>query len=186
MKLYDEHAIDKIPECTQEWKDPLSIGTMFPKWINDRGLSKWEIDYCPWWLDYPHGQWPRGEGDLYHGMAPTFCDHCFLFANIFKVNLCFILFGVEHASEKVMETVEEVASASKRGASSTKTGVSPNKKVVIVEDSVSGSSIKKRLQYIKNETKGGGSKHNKEAKEGASLIGMNFFNQIVVLDEKFL
>ena len=67
--------------------------------------------------------------------------------------------------------IEEVCSVSKRGAPSTKTGVSPIKKVVVTYDPVSGSSIKKRLQYFKHASKGGGSKKGQNVKEVVKRIG---------------
>ncbi len=73
-----------MPECTNEWKDIASHGTMFPKWIKDRGLSVWETDFCPWWLDYPQGQRPRCEEDHYRGITFAYKNFIF-FALIFVV-----------------------------------------------------------------------------------------------------
>lgn len=28
-------------------------------------MSKWEIENCPWWIDYPDGCYPANESDLY-------------------------------------------------------------------------------------------------------------------------
>ena len=57
-----------MPQFVEEWKDLEGSGSMFTTSIKDRGLSDWEIQYCPWWLDYPLGAYPREEGNHYRGV----------------------------------------------------------------------------------------------------------------------
>ena len=56
-----------MSQFLEEWKDLEGSGSMFTTTIKDRGLSDWEIQYCPWWLDYPLGSCPREEGIHYKG-----------------------------------------------------------------------------------------------------------------------
>lgn len=67
FEKYDETTIDTLPEITEEW---LEIGVetcMFPIWMQDRGINGWERQYCPWWMDYPLGEYPKYEALHYKG-----------------------------------------------------------------------------------------------------------------------
>lgn len=68
MKLHDEHSIEEMPTFVEDWIDLSGHGSMFSPWIKDRGLNEWEMQYCPWWLDYPIGEYSRYEAHHYKGI----------------------------------------------------------------------------------------------------------------------
>ena len=53
-----------LPDATQEWLDIKDENTMFSQTIQERGISAWEIQKCPWWIEYPLGVIPKQETDL--------------------------------------------------------------------------------------------------------------------------
>ena len=59
MSLHDQHTLDDMTPFVEEWKDLEGSNTMFTSSIKYHGSSKWEIQYFPWWLDYPLGSCPR-------------------------------------------------------------------------------------------------------------------------------
>lgn len=67
MQLHDEHSLDDMPTFVEEWIDLSREGCMFPSWMKDRGLGEWEVECCPWWIDYPIGECPVHETDHYRG-----------------------------------------------------------------------------------------------------------------------
>ena len=60
--------IEEMPTFVDEWIELSRHASMFPIGIKQHGLSEWEVQYCLWWFDYPIGEYPRHEGDLYKGI----------------------------------------------------------------------------------------------------------------------
>ena len=56
-----------MPTFVEEWVDLSKQDSMFPSWMRNRGLNEFEIEYCPWWLDYPLGQFPINEEERFKG-----------------------------------------------------------------------------------------------------------------------
>ena len=67
MQLHDEHSLEDMPDFIDKWIDLSIDDCMYPPWMKDRGLSEWEVQYCPWWVDYPIGEYPRFEAAHYKG-----------------------------------------------------------------------------------------------------------------------
>ena len=67
VKLYDENTLDEMPSFVEEWRDTKLEGCMYPPWMLERGSSNWEVQFCPWWIDFPIGEYPIIEGHLYKG-----------------------------------------------------------------------------------------------------------------------
>lgn len=76
IKLYDENTLDELPSFAEEWRDTKSEGCMYPQWMLERGLNIWEIQFCPWWVDFPIGEFPIEEGHLYKGMLNFYYKSC--------------------------------------------------------------------------------------------------------------
>lgn len=60
-----KNVIGTMPMVTQEWMQPSDEGTMFPPNILERGITQWECEHCPWWIDYPIGVIPKQEHGLH-------------------------------------------------------------------------------------------------------------------------
>ena len=54
-----------MPTFIEEWTYISREDCMYPPWMKDRGLGEWEVQYCPWWIEYPIGEYPRYEADNY-------------------------------------------------------------------------------------------------------------------------
>lgn len=49
----------------EDWIDMHGRDSICPSsWI-ERGITQWELERCPWWLDYPLGRVPPSESELW-------------------------------------------------------------------------------------------------------------------------
>ena len=59
--------LDELPLFIEEWKDTTMERCMYPTWMLERGLNNWEMQFYPWWIDFPIWTYPFEEGRLYKG-----------------------------------------------------------------------------------------------------------------------
>ena len=67
MQLHDEHSLEDMSDFIDKWIDLSIDDCMYRPWMKDRGLSEWKVQYCPWWVDYPIGEYSRFEATHYKG-----------------------------------------------------------------------------------------------------------------------
>ena len=61
-----------MPTLTKEWLDVKDESTMYSPTLLDRGITDWELNVCPWWLEYPIGVIPKQETEMHASTNMTF------------------------------------------------------------------------------------------------------------------
>lgn len=64
-QLKQEKTLDRLPMEVADWRSFDSTSSMFPLEWKDWEITAWEVNRCPWWLDYPKGERHTCENDLY-------------------------------------------------------------------------------------------------------------------------
>ena len=57
----------KYEKNINEWVEFKNVDSMYSKAWKDKGIAKWELSRCPWWLDYPLGKIPIIVEHLWEG-----------------------------------------------------------------------------------------------------------------------
>lgn len=71
VECKNEGKLQQMPDATIEWIAITDENTMYPQSLQDHGITQWEIERCPWWLEYPIGVIPKQEKEIYE--SKSFC-----------------------------------------------------------------------------------------------------------------
>lgn len=65
LHCLEVEMLDSLPVTTREWLDIKDENTMFSQTIQEREISEWKRQKCPWWIGYPLGVIPKQEAELH-------------------------------------------------------------------------------------------------------------------------
>lgn len=67
QRLIGQGILDTEPDLVKDWIDLHGTDSICPSsWI-ERGVTQWELERCPWWLEYPLGRVPPSESEIWKG-----------------------------------------------------------------------------------------------------------------------
>lgn len=84
LECIKNNSLLEMPPEIAEWLDPKDENSMFSSTLIERGITNWELNHCPWWLEYPLGVIPKQEKQLHARKSFETLDN--LFALEFKIH----------------------------------------------------------------------------------------------------
>ena len=72
LRCIDKETLLEVPTLTNEWLDVKDESTMYSPTLSKCGITDWEVNVCPWWLEYPIGVIPKQETKMHASTNMSF------------------------------------------------------------------------------------------------------------------
>ena len=72
LQCIDNETLVEVPTITKEWLDVKDESTMYSPTLLEHGIIDWEVNACPWWLEYPIGVIPKQETKMHASTNMSF------------------------------------------------------------------------------------------------------------------